>query len=400
MPWLLSIYPGFLIAPLAVWGAVSGSFKTTRVWIAVGGLSLLLALGDNTPFYKPFYHILPIFRFPEKFVFISNFCLLALAAPGIDALLRLVPKRRVQPALIASLLAVVLSADLYISHRHLNPLSNAAAYTHHHPDLQPILKDPSLFRVFVDTSPPPGTLKPQSIIDHHVKWQLQMMPNLGVMLGLHQVGGKTALELQYQYFMTEILSKPWSQKLLFLKMANVKYILSRHPLDKHPDLAGLVEPVNALVYRLKAPLPRAWLVGQVQAVPEMTLADFLAIDFNPAGTALGSPALAANHAISYYNPARSVSHDGNRIRIDVSAAEPSLLVLAESGYPGWKGYVDGVEKDILRLNLFFQGIEIESGRHQVEFIFRPDNFFLFLALSVVSLAVVSVALVVFNLKRR
>jgi len=83
IPWLLSIYPGFIIVPLALVGLIGKHFRDTLYWFILFCLSTFLALGDNTPFYHLFYKLAPFFRFPEKFVFIGIFSLLVMA-PRID----------------------------------------------------------------------------------------------------------------------------------------------------------------------------------------------------------------------------------------------------------------------------------------------------------------------------
>jgi len=399
LPWILSIYPGFLIVPLAIYGLFSGQFKSMRVYLLLTIVALLLALGDNTPLYRPFYTLLPFFRFPEKLLFISNFCLLVMAAPGVDALLQRLQKRGLRPALVGGLLASILVADLYLSHRYLNPLIASQDYTYHDPDVQPILDDPSLFRVFVDARQLPGQEQPQTIMEHHARWQFSMMPNLGVIHDLPQVGGKTGLELKYQYFITEILSKPWSQKMLFLKMANVKYILSRHPLAEEPALNEWIEPVTDRVYRIKSSLPRAWLVGRIRAASESSMKHILNHDFNPANTAIGGADLAASHQVSHFALVDAIAAIGNRVRIEVNARLPAVLILAESAYPGWKVYVDGTEKEIQRLNIFFQGVAVDAGYHTVEFVFFPEKIVLFTTLSVITFVLcLGVWISVFNLK--
>ena len=74
-----------------------------------------------------------------------------------------------------------------------------------------------------------------------------------------------------------------------------------------------------------------------------------------------------------------------RIHIELTTETPAVLVLAESSYPGWKVYVDGREKENLWINLLFQGVEIEKGKHEIQFIYRPKHFSLFAFISLVSL---------------
>lgn len=396
LPWLLSLYPGFIIVPLAIAGLFGAYFRNTLYWFIIFCIAVLLALGGNTPFYSLFYKIFPIFRFPEKFIFVCNFSLLVIAAHGVDTVIGPLQRIQIRPVFVTMLLISTLATDLFISHRYLNPVCSASAYYQYHSDLKPVVDDTAMFRIFVDTGQGPDTVKPQTILDHHAKWQLLMMPNLGLLHDLSHVGGKTGMELKYQYFITEILSKSWPEKITFLKMANVKYIVSTHPLEKEPALAGRIEKINPSVYLLKENLPRAWLVGRVLATKGATLSDFVKYSFDPARSAMGAVDVSSRHSSPDFSTVDKIEYPpGNRISIQVDAKRPSVLVLSESAYPGWKVYVDGVEKDLLWLNLFFQGVEINKGHHKIEFVFYPENFSLFLALSVVSFIILMIAGFVF-----
>lgn len=332
-----------------------------------------------------FYSLLPIFRFPEKFLFVSNVALLVLAAAGIDTLVAHCKKRKLPPAFVSVFLVVVLATDLYISHQNLNPHYSADIYTRPQTNMRPILEDTDLHRVYVDKASPPWMGPPQTLLDHHARWQLLTMPNLGLIQGLSHAGGTSGLELKYQYFITEILSRTWAEKLLFLKLANVKYIVSSQPLMQESALEGQIKNVGPMVYRLEANLPRAWLVGQIMATTGTGLKDILEYDFNPSQSALGPVELATRYRNPFFSPVGEIEYiNSNRIKIQIETDRPSVLVLSESAYPGWRVYVNGEENEILWLNLFFQGVEIEAGRHEVEFVYRPENFFLYLGLSVIS----------------
>jgi len=49
IPWLLTIYPGMIIAPFALLGAFTSFSRRSLIWIAVFLVAILLALGKNTP---------------------------------------------------------------------------------------------------------------------------------------------------------------------------------------------------------------------------------------------------------------------------------------------------------------------------------------------------------------
>ena len=54
-----------------------------------------------------------------------------------------------------------------------------------------------------------------------------------------------------------------------------------------------------------------------------------------------------------------------RADIEVEAAEPSLVVVAQTYYHNWRVYVDGQPAHLLRANHAFQAIQVPAGRHYI-----------------------------------
>jgi hypothetical protein len=65
----------------------------------------------------------------------------------------------------------------------------------------------------------------------------------------------------------------------------------------------------------------------------------------------------------------------NDIKIQVEMITPGFLVLTDTYYPGWTAYCDGQRKKILRANGISRAVYLETGRHQVEFKFRPKPLY-------------------------
>jgi uncharacterized membrane protein YfhO len=71
----------------------------------------------------------------------------------------------------------------------------------------------------------------------------------------------------------------------------------------------------------------------------------------------------------------------------VHARKPAILVLNDSFHPGWQATVDGKPVEILRANGFVRGVPVETGTHEVEFVYRPAGLRRGLPLSVLGLAI-------------
>ena len=63
-----------------------------------------------------------------------------------------------------------------------------------------------------------------------------------------------------------------------------------------------------------------------------------------------------------------------RVEIEVEAAEPSLVVVAQTYYHNWRAYVDGQPVPLLRANHAFQAVQIPAGRHHVHLVYQDRAF--------------------------
>ncbi|HXC99756.1 MAG TPA: YfhO family protein, partial [Verrucomicrobiae bacterium] len=63
-----------------------------------------------------------------------------------------------------------------------------------------------------------------------------------------------------------------------------------------------------------------------------------------------------------------------RIDVQVDAAGPGMVVVAQAYYPAWHAYVDGQPTRLWRANYAFQALEVPAGRHQVEIVYQDGKF--------------------------
>ncbi|HKX28850.1 MAG TPA: hypothetical protein VJ302_14225 [Blastocatellia bacterium] len=167
--------------------------------------------------------------------------------------------------------------------------------------------------------------------------------------------------------------------------------------------------------------PRVWIVDRVESRPE---AEQLALIrgelheeenclfdpsktalIDPAGTAGLNPALLAasgsRSAAASQPPGRAeiLRRVPGAISISADVGSPSLLVLSEVFYPGWRARVDGTEVELRRVNYLMRGIELGSGRHEVEVFYRPRSMAVGMTISIVSLFLIA-SIVIWRLSRR
>jgi hypothetical protein len=106
--------------------------------------------------------------------------------------------------------------------------------------------------------------------------------------------------------------------------------------------------------------------------PDSTIAGMEHTKYTPGS---GQP---GNVTVTEYTP--------GHVALDVEAARRSLLVVAESYYPGWRATIDGQPAAILRANYLSQGLVMAQGEHTVEFSYEPDSFRYGALISLVGLA--------------
>jgi hypothetical protein len=75
-------------------------------------------------------------------------------------------------------------------------------------------------------------------------------------------------------------------------------------------------------------------------------------------------------------------------RISVKATGPGSLVVSEVAYPGWRVYVDGKRSDIVVTDKTLRSVRINTGLHEVIFVYRPLSVYLGLLLFIIGVILV------------
>ena len=62
------------------------------------------------------------------------------------------------------------------------------------------------------------------------------------------------------------------------------------------------------------------------------------------------------------------------VDVEVQAAQPSLVVVAQTYYHNWRALVDNQPTRLLRANHAFQAVEVPAGKHQIHFYYHDSMF--------------------------
>jgi hypothetical protein len=150
-------------------------------------------------------------------------------------------------------------------------------------------------------------------------------------------------------------------------------------------------------------LPRAWLVGRVKVAYDgdqlkLIRGAMTGQSFDPRAEALVAPiAEPKNRWYSGFLPesdanstapttqmgnSAQASQAGSvtiqdrkpgRIQVEATAPTPSILVLSEIAYPGWRARVDGKDQEWKRVDYMLLGVPFSAGTHSVELVYRPSS---------------------------
>ena len=119
---------------------------------------------------------------------------------------------------------------------------------------------------------------------------------------------------------------------------------------------------------------------------EKTLQALTQNDFAGSKIVFLSPEMKSFVTVSNETSAKILgSKFGNQtVDIEVEAAEPSLVVVAQTYYHDWHAYVDGQTTTLLRANHAFQAVEVPAGRHKIHFAYEDRAFETGTAISIVA----------------
>jgi hypothetical protein len=69
-------------------------------------------------------------------------------------------------------------------------------------------------------------------------------------------------------------------------------------------------------------------------------------------------------------PARIVRYTPNEVVVRTDPRGPGLVVLNDAYHPGWKAYVNGKPRTVMRVNSVVRGVQVQVGETEVRFVFE------------------------------
>jgi hypothetical protein len=81
---------------------------------------------------------------------------------------------------------------------------------------------------------------------------------------------------------------------------------------------------------------------------------------------------------------RVEQYDLHEVQVRVSTVAGGFLLLNDAFYPGWRAFVDGQERSLVRGDLLFRLVRVPAGEHLVTFLFEPRSLRLGGAISIIA----------------
>jgi hypothetical protein len=287
------------------------------------------------------------------------------------------------------ILIVLLIADLWLVDKKIvqfQPKADEKAYFAETPEVTYLKEQKGLYRIFpVEDGRSPNWYMyhlVQSIYGYFPN-KLQVyqdlldayrMPNAFLMKYLKVINGQYTFKDKKEVSPDEIKLHD-----SFLRLMNVRYVLSQYPL---PDTTlKMVVPPQAqglpALFEFSDSLPRVFFPKRVMAVQgkDAVLKYMTSGRFDPAETAVLEEKPPFDITASEGNRAWIKTWDLHRIEIQAETKTPSLLAVSEIYYPaGWKATVDGKEAKIHKTDYALRSVFLEPGSHDIRMEFKPKMF--------------------------
>jgi hypothetical protein len=408
-------------------------------------ISLLFALGKNTPIFPFLYRHIPtfsLFQAPTRFMLWFEFCLALIAGIAADEWRPLSGNWSLARRGMLSALAILVIISIVAVFYFLYPGSHLT-FEHFKNMLMALLPAVFLLAIFaiLDFTQPaldsPGRFRWMCLVAGVLAIDLiyvnrGLTPEAPNAIYTPQIQARTAgghrvleLDINYSHFFNfqafGLPEIPVEARTIHLKNTNMldgvaseddydplleerysKLLSAIHEnqsaavlqlADVATLLQGGPDGKISLVPAVKAPA-RVWIVFSSTTVPDSTaaLAVLFAPDFDPAQTVIlenGDAGVLASHSIPADTPpvllhspdAQIVNASADSVKVAVSLPRAGTLVLSDTFYPGWFVYVDGRPARLFHADYAFRGVAVPAGRHLVEFRYEPFSFRLGASLS-------------------
>ena len=163
------------------------------------------------------------------------------------------------------------------------------------------------------------------------------------------------------------------------KLLGVKYTLARAPTNgAQQEVFRGASGIG--VYENPGAFPRAWAVHEIVPIRSADEGRVFIRDHVDEllwkALFMGSDAPRAPTCESARDSVTVVQYAPSRVALHANLTCDSMVVLADTYYPGWNATVDGKIAKIYEVDLAFRGVLVPNGEHDVVFRYQPRSVYL------------------------
>lgn len=398
--WENTAYIG--LVPLILALAILGK-KTKTVFqkslIALTLFSLLLAVGKKTAliFLLPFPGF-SFMRIPSRFLILTTFSLSALAASYLDLLIAKLKTKKIPKLILNSLLLLILTVavtDLFIFGYNHNPIVPVAT----------ALKPPSSLAKIANKQRIYTSKKQSSIWNIPLITQGWQDPspfiffkngldaNLNLLYNITQVRAYAGLLPSRLKAFQNTLNL---ENLKLLNASAAQTILSPEKIDTK-ELKQ-----TALITSPQSTLPNYYIYQNTQTLNRFRFATNYLVskdlnhtqqliqddDFSFKNTAILEKDLQQQFEPLEIADIQILKDQNQHLSLQTTTDKPSLLIIADSYYPGWFASINGKPTKIYPANINQRALIIPPGTNNIELKYIPYTFYLGALISSLTLSVI------------
>jgi hypothetical protein len=210
-----------------------------------------------------------------------------------------------------------------------------------------------------------------------------LVPDIATMYGLEDARGATAMTFAplavpaFPIWPAGDLTKP------MLSMMNVRYAVTGAADPIPPGWHHVTVDHQSRLIENERVLPRAY-------VPRYTRTGEMDPDADPAGNAWVDGAGDGPNGPGVV----TVRREGSKLHITADMAARGYVVISETAWHGWRGYLDGRRVKLLRANQAFLAVYVPEGHHEVRLRYLPQSFVVGRTISVAVALLLAVALLI------
>lgn len=205
---------------------------------------------------------------------------------------------------------------------------------------------------------------------------------------------------------------------LLMNMAGVRYIISRYSLSQN-GLELVLSGKDYKIYQNMDAWSRVFLFGDAEYMDEDDVLPFLSnaskeLLLNTAYLIKGNKKITLPKSdyknidiskddlfMSDRGRVEIKEYENEFVKISCNIKKKSVLMLTDTFFPGWKGYIMDREIPIFRINYTFRGIVVEPGKYQLVMKFEPWYRYPTLLISVITfLSIISLLVRGYYLHKR